>query len=191
MKCRFSAKSEGREGRNESAKIRAKNAIIGDDDVVAEVARDFINHYETRVNEGATVEGKAMFVCSNREIAYKLWQKIVELRPEWNEKKLVVEPVETTKKDISTSSMSDYAPIEKIKMVMTENKAKDTKGLFELLGNHEYRRELDRQFKNVESNFKIAIVVDMWITGFDARLLIQSTFISRCKSIRSFRQSAA
>ena len=129
------------------------DAIIGDDDVIAEVAKDFIEHYETRVREGATVEGKAMFVCSNREIAYKLWQKIVELRSEWNEKK--------------DCGDKDFKPIEKIKMVMTENKAKDTKGLFELLGNHDYRKELDRQFKNVKSNFKIAIVVDMWITGFD------------------------
>ena len=135
------------------------DAIIGDDDVVAAVAQDFINHYETRVREGATVEGKAMFVCSNREIAYKLWQKIVELRPEWNVPRAVAEPVEAGNKDDK--------PIEKIKMVMTENKAKDTKGLFELLGNHDYRKELDRQFKNVKSNFKIAIVVDMWITGFD------------------------
>jgi len=129
------------------------DAIIGDPDVVAAVAKDFIQHYETRVQEGATVKGKAMFVCSNREIAYSLWQKIVELRPEWN-----------IAKDCGEKG---YKPIEKIKMVMTENKAKDTKGLFELLGNHEYRKELDRQFKNENSNFKIAIVVDMWITGFD------------------------
>ena len=129
------------------------DAIIGDPDVIAEVAKDFINHYETRIREGATVEGKAMFVCSNREIAYNLWQKIVELRPEWNEKKACID--------------KDFKPIEKIKMVITENKAKDKKGLFELLGNHDYRKELDRQFKNIKSNFKIAIVVDMWITGFD------------------------
>ena len=153
------------EGANEAQIAASKkavanlDAIIGDPDVIAEVAKDFINHYETRVREGATVEGKAMFVCSNREIAYKLWQKIVELRPEWNVPRAVAEPVEASDKD--------YKPIEKIKMVMTENKAKDTKGLFELLGNHDYRKELDRQFKNVKSNFKIAIVVDMWITGFD------------------------
>jgi len=156
------------------------DAIIGDDDVIAEVAQDFINHYETRVREGATVEGKAMFVCSNREIAYKLWQKIVELRPEWNVPKLPVIPaldagISIGQKIVGSSPtmtngkpmMTQEKPIEKIKMVMTENKAKDKKGLFELLGNHEYRRELDRQFKKVESNFKIAIVVDMWITGFD------------------------
>ena len=153
------------EGANEAQIAASKkavanlDAIIGDDDVVSEVAQDFINHYETRVREGATVEGKAMFVCSNREIAYKLWQKIVELRPEWNVPRALPEHVEGGDKD--------YKPIEKIKMVMTENKAKDTKGLFELLGNHDYRKELDRQFKKVESNFKIAIVVDMWITGFD------------------------
>lgn len=115
--------------------------------------REIEEYYAKCEDEGATVEGKAMFVCSSREIAYKLWQKIVELRPEWNEKK--------------GCGDKDYKPIEKIKMVTTENKAKDTKGLFELLGNHEYRKELDRQFKKVESNFKIVIVVDMWITGFD------------------------
>ena len=147
------------EGANEAQIAASKkavanlDAIIGDDDVVAAVAQDFIDHYETRVREGATIEGKAMFVCSNREIAYKLWQKVVELRPDWN-----------VKKDFGDK---EYKPIEKIKMVMTENKAKDTKGLFELLGNHDYRKELDRQFKNIKSNFKIAIVVDMWITGFD------------------------
>ena len=124
------------------------DAILGDPDVVSAVAKDFIQHYENRVREGATVMGKAMFVCSNREIAYSLWQKIVELRPEWNKP-------------------AGKEPIEMIKMVMTENKAKDTKGLFELLGNHEYRKELDRKFKDEKSNFKIAIVVDMWITGFD------------------------
>ena len=137
-------------------------AILSDPEVINEVAKDFINHYETRVNEGATVLGKAMFVCSNREIAYALWQKIIELRPEWNEKRL------STNDDLlSEEDKKELKPTEMVKMVMTENKAKDTKGLFELLGNKETRKELDRQFKNEKSNFKIAIVVDMWLTGFD------------------------
>ena len=137
-------------------------AILSDPEVINEVAKDFINHYETRVNEGATVLGKAMFVCSNREIAYALWQTIIELRPEWNEKRL------STNDDLlSEEDKKELKPTEMVKMVMTENKAKDTKGLFELLGNKETRKELDRQFKNEKSNFKIAIVVDMWLTGFD------------------------
>lgn len=160
------------EGANEAQIAASKkavanlDAIIGDPDVVAEVAKDFIEHYETRVREGATVEGKAMFVCSNREIAYALWKKIVELRPEWNEKKVCSDGEVLTEQD-----KNELKPIEKVKMVMTENKAKDTAGLFELLGNHDYRKELDRQFKNKKSNFKIAIVVDMWITGFDVPCL--------------------
>lgn len=61
--------------------------IIGDPDRLRAVAEDFIEHYESRVREGATVAGKAMFVCSNRNIAYDLYKIIIELRPEWAEKK--------------------------------------------------------------------------------------------------------
>ena len=156
------------EGANEFQIEASKKAVVNletilsDPEVINEVAKDFINHYETRVNEGATVLGKAMFVCSNREIAYALWQTIIELRPEWNEKRL------STNDDLlSEEDKKELKPTEMVKMVMTENKAKDTKGLFELLGNKETRKELDRQFKNEKSNFKIAIVVDMWLTGFD------------------------
>ena len=55
-------------------------------------------------------------------------------------------------------------------MVMTRHKD-DPKVLYDILGTKDYRKELDRQFKNEKSNFKIAIVVDMWLTGFDVRSL--------------------
>src|SRR5690606_3515425 len=61
------------------------NAIIGDPDRIQAVAEDFVNHYETRVKEGATVKGKAMFVCSSRPIAYEFYKAVIELRPEWAE----------------------------------------------------------------------------------------------------------
>ena len=57
-----------------------------------------------------------------------------------------------------------------IKMIMTRGKD-DPKELYDLLGTKEYRKELDRQFKNKKSNFKIAMVVDMWLTGFDVPFL--------------------
>lgn len=57
-----------------------------------------------------------------------------------------------------------------IKLVMTRSKD-DDKELYDLLGTKEYRKELDRQFKNEKSNFKISIVVDMWLTGFDVPFL--------------------
>ena len=139
--------------------------IIGDPQRLRTVAEDFINHYETRVAEGATVAGKAMFVCSNRYIAYNFYKILIELRPQWAEKKLCDDDTELSDKDKKV-----LKPIEKVKMVMTRNKD-DEKELYDLLGSKEYRKELDRQFKNVKSNFKIAIVVDMWLTGFDVPAL--------------------
>ena len=155
------------EGANEYQIEESKKAvanlevIIGDPDRLRAVAEDFINHYETRVAEGATVAGKAMFVCANRNIAYSLYKIIVEMRPEWAEKKVCDDGVTLSEKD-----KKELKPIEKIKMVMTRNKD-DEKELFDMLGTKEDRKELDRQFKNIKSNFKIAIVVDMWLTGFD------------------------
>lgn len=141
--------------------IANMEVIIGDLDRLRAVAEDFIKYYETRVEEGATVAGKAMFVCSNRYIAYDLYKIIVELRSKWAEKQLSEDGVILSEKD-----KKELKPIEKIKMVMTRNKD-DEKELFEMLGTKEDRKELDRQFKNPKSNFKIAIVVDMWLTGFD------------------------
>ncbi len=156
-----------REGANEHQIEESQKAvanldiIIGDPDRLRAVAQDFINHYETRVAEGATVAGKAMFVCSNRNIAYDLYKIIVELRPEWAEKKVCADGVTLSEKDKKV-----LKPIEKIKMVMTRNQD-DEPELYEMLGTKDDRKELDRQFKNPKSNFKIAIVVDMWLTGFD------------------------
>lgn len=150
----------------ESKKAVAKlDVIIGDPDRLRAVAEDFIQHYEARVAEGATVAGKAMFVCSNRHIAYRFYKIIRELRPEWTEKRLCPDGIELTDAD-----RKELKPIEMIKLVMTRNKD-DVPELYEMLGTKDDRKELDRQFKNVKSNFRIAIVVDMWLTGFDVPAL--------------------
>ncbi|MBR4434400.1 MAG: HsdR family type I site-specific deoxyribonuclease, partial [Bacteroidaceae bacterium] len=138
------------EGANEYQIEESKKAvtqmdkIIGDPKRLAAVAKDFVEHYEKRIEEGSTVCGKAMFVCSNRQIAYDLYKQIIALRPEWE--------------------------TEKIKMVMTRSKD-DNETLYNLLGNDEDRKKLDLAFKDPESAFKIAVVVDMWITGFDVPCL--------------------
>ena len=141
------------------------DVIIGDPDRLRAVATDFINHYETRVLEAATVAGKAMFVCANRSIAYDLYKIIIEMRPEWAEPKICDDGVELTDED-----KKKLKPSPKIQMVMTRNKD-DAKELYTMLGTKDDRKELDRQFKQVKSNFKIAIVVDMWLTGFDVPCL--------------------
>ena len=140
-------------------------AIIGDPDRLKEVANDFVKHYENRITEGATVKGKAMFVCSTREIAYELYKNILQLRPDWNEIRAAEEGAILTDKD-----KRELKPIERIKLIATRGQD-DPKEMFDLLGTKEQRKELDRQFKNENSNFKIAIVVDMWLTGFDVPFL--------------------
>ena len=140
-------------------------SILGDPKRLKSVAEDFIHHYEQRIEEGATVKGKALFVSSSREIAYALYKNIIELRPEWAEIREAEEGVELTDKD-----KRELKPIEKVKMVMTRGKD-DPKELWDTLGTSDDRKELDRQFKNPKSNFKIAIVVDMWLTGFDVPFL--------------------
>ena len=124
--------------------VTQMNKILGDPKRLAAVAHDFVAHYEKRVEEGSTVCGKAMFVCSNRQIAYDLYKQIIALRPEWE--------------------------AERVKMVMTRSKD-DNETLYNLLGNDEDKKRLDLSFKDPESEFKIAIVVDMWITGFDVPCL--------------------
>lgn len=140
-------------------------AILGDPERLQAVAEDFVNHYEKRISEASTVKGKAMFVCSSREIAYRLYKNIIELRPSWSVKQEAEEGSTLTERE-----KQEIMPIERVKLVMTRHKD-DEKELWDMLGNSDKRKELDRQFKNPKSNFKIAIVVDMWLTGFDVPFL--------------------
>ena len=140
-------------------------SILGDPDRLKALAADFVKHYEARVKEGATVAGKAMFVSSNRAIAYAFYKEVIALRPEWAEVKVCADGEVLTKQE-----KKQIMPMERIKMVMTRGQD-DEPALYNLLGTKEYRKELDRQFKTSKSNFKIAIVVDMWLTGFDVPFL--------------------
>lgn len=145
--------------------MASMSTILGDPDRIKSIAKDFVAHYESRVEEGTTQKGKAMFVCSSREIAYQFYQELIELRPEWDEIKVCEEG-----STLSENDKKKVKPMERVKMIMTRNKD-DEKAMWNKLGNKEYRKELDRQFKNGKSNFKIAIVVDMWLTGFDVPFL--------------------
>ena len=145
--------------------MASMSTILGDPDRIKAIAADFVAHYDARVSEGSTQKGKAMFVCSSREAAYQLYQDIIALRPAWNEIKACEDGA-----TLSDSEQQKIKPMQRVKMIMTRNKD-DNKALWDLLGSKEYRKELDRQFKNEKSNFKIAIVVDMWLTGFDVPFL--------------------
>ncbi|MGK0737667.1 type I restriction endonuclease subunit R [Yokenella regensburgei] len=147
---------------DESKKASATmNAILGDEDRLKALAKDFASHYEERVAEGSTVKGKAMFVCASRDIAWGFYRQLKAIRPDWFTVKQAPDDVELTPEE-----QKELPPSEKVKMVMTRGKDDDS-ALYTLLGSKEYRKELDKQFKNAKSNFKVAIVVDMWLTGFD------------------------
>lgn len=141
------------------------DVILGDPDRIKALVADFVKHYENRISEGSTVKGKAMFVSSSRHIAWLVYQEMRKLRPEWFEVKAYEEGAE-----LSDKEKKELKPMERVKMVMTRGKD-DPKELYDLLGSKEHRKELDRQFKIGSSNFKIAIVCDMWLTGFDVPFL--------------------
>lgn len=125
------------------------------------VVKHFIEHYEYRCANHSTVNQKAMFVCFDREIAFEVYKRIRALRPEWFIKKSIAPEYEGQDPDANS------IPIEKVKLIATVNQKKDSPELKEILGTEEDRKTCAREFKDEKSNFKIAILVDMWITGFD------------------------
>jgi type I restriction enzyme R subunit len=145
--------------------IASMSTILEDPNRIKALAQDFVQHYEKRVAEGATQKGKAMFVSSSREAAYCFYKEVISLRPEWNEVRIC-----DNEAGLTDAEKAKIKPMERVKMIMTRDK-NDENDLWEKLGNKDYRKELDRQFKDERSNFRIAIVVDMWLTGFDVPFL--------------------
>ena len=141
------------------------STILDDPDRIRSIAEDFVEHYEKREEEGSTQKGKVMFVCNSRKNAYQFYKELIKLRPEWNDLKVCEDDASLTE-----SEKKKVKPMERVKMIMTRNKD-DEKVLWNKLGNKKQQKEFDRQFKQEKSNFKIAIVVDMWLTGFDVPFL--------------------
>ena len=136
-------------------------AILGHPDRINRLAADIVEHYEALCGEKPGVVQKAMVVCANRPLAYKVLKAVEKVRPDWFEKKKAENEDSLTKEQLDK-----LVALPKINLVATQGKD-DEKELFDLCGTKEHRKMLDKQFKNNDSNFKIAVVVDMWITGFD------------------------
>lgn len=163
------------EGATEEMVDRSKRAmsklevILGDDDRLERIAKDIVKHYESYVSEHAGVVTKAMIVSSTRPIAYRLHEKLKTIRPEWFLSKRVADETffDTPEKK---AELESYQSLPMVNMVATRG-SNDPKEMFNLLGDKTHRQMLDREFKKPQSNFRIAIVVDMWITGFDVPCL--------------------
>lgn len=118
-------------------KLGQMEAILGNENTINSLVSDILDHYEG--NREHLLTGKAMIVAYSRQIAMKIYKRILELRPSWTEKIAVV----------MTSGNNDPEEWRKI------------------IGNKQYKDELAKKFKDNDSPLKIAIVVDMWLTGFD------------------------
>ena len=138
--------ADEREKERAKSQWSALEAIVGTDARLQVVAEDLIKHYETR---SQTQPGKAMIVTMSRDICVRLYDKIVELRPEWH---------------------SDDHMQGAIKIVMTAS-ASDKAYLQPHHTNKAQKKDLEKRFKNPEDPLKIVIVRDMWLTGFDAPCL--------------------
>ena len=112
-------------------------AVLGADQTIASLVDDILDHYER--NRAGLLTGKAMIVAYSRPIALKIYRRMLELRPAWKEK---------------------------VGVVMTQGND-DPEDWREIIGNKAHREALARKFKDDDDPLKIAIVVDMWLTGFD------------------------
>ena len=112
-------------------------AVLGNDNTINSLVSDILDHYEN--NRENLLTGKAMIVAYSRPIAMKIYKRILELRPAWTEK---------------------------VAVVMTSGN-NDPEEWREIIGNKHHKDDLAKKFKDNNSPLKIAIVVDMWLTGFD------------------------
>lgn len=134
--------------------------ILSHPDRIKKVASDIAIHYMRLVGEKPKVIQKAMIVTSNREHAFKVYQELKKIRPDW------FVPQKTDRADLSEVQLNKLVELPKVNLVATRGKD-DPQEMYDLIGNKAHRQLLEKQFKNNDSNFQIAIVVDMWITGFD------------------------
>ena len=135
--------------------------ILGNQERIEKLAADIVVHYETLCAQKPKIVQKAMIVSSTRMNAYRLMNEILKIRPEWAENKKSEDD-----SILSKAELDELVALPKINLVATQGD-NDSKELFEACGNQSHRKMLDVQFKNDNSNFRIAVVVDMWITGFD------------------------
>ncbi|HEM5210079.1 TPA: type I restriction endonuclease subunit R, partial [Streptococcus suis] len=113
------------------------DSILGADQTISSLCDDIIEHYEE--NRAQELTGKAMIVAYSRPIAMKIYRQLLEKRPNWTEK---------------------------IGVVMTSSN-NDPEEWHDIVGNKRHKEEMAKKFKDNDSPFKIAVVVDMWLTGFD------------------------
>jgi type I restriction enzyme R subunit len=139
--------------------------VVGAGPRIKLVAKDIVEHFERRE---AAMQGKGMIVCMSRQICVDLYNELVALRPEWH---------------------SDDDAAGALKIVMTGS-ASDPLDWQQHVRNKGRRDELAKRFKNPSDPFKLVIVRDMWLTGFDAPCL-HTMYVDKPMSGHNLMQAIA
>lgn len=148
--------------------MSSMDIILGEPSRLDRLAVDIHDHYVSSCENDPNRIQKAMIVCSNRPIAYALLQKFKEHYPEW-----FVEKKTTGDIEVSDEELRELSPMPFIAMVSSVG-SNDPEEMYNYLGgvtNDKRSEKMDAAFKQDKSNFRIVIVVDMWITGFDVPTL--------------------
>jgi type I restriction enzyme R subunit len=140
------------------SKWAALEALVGDPKRIALIAADMVTHFEKRME---AMEGKAMIVCMSRRICVDLYNALIALRPEWAGTK-------DDDADAEKGALDGQACV--VKVVMTGS-AEDGPDWQPHIRSKDKRRRLANRFKDAKDPFRIVIVRDMWLTGFDAPCL--------------------
>ena len=144
--------------------MSSMEVILGEPSRLERLAVDIHDHYVSSCANDPDRVQKAMVVCSNRSIAYELLKKFQDKYPEWFVEKKVPDGMEASEEELR-----ELKPMPFMAMVASVG-SNDKPDMYQYLGgvkNGKRSEELDAAFKQEKSNFHIAIVVDMWITGFD------------------------
>ncbi|MBL9183155.1 MAG: type I restriction endonuclease subunit R [Verrucomicrobiaceae bacterium] len=157
LDAEFEEITEGEE-QTKKEKLKTKwaalEALVGDPKRIALIAADLVAHFEKRTE---AMDGKAMVVCMSRRICVDLYEALIKLRPDW-----------ASAKDDDTEAEKGKACV--VKVIMTGS-ADDGPEWQPHIRNKEKRRKLANRFKDSKDPFRIVIVRDMWLTGFDAPCL--------------------
>ena len=144
--------------------MSSMEVILGEPSRLERLAVDIHDHYVSSCANDPTRVQKAMIVCSSRQIAYQLLKKFQDKYPEWFEEKKTPDGMKATEEELR-----ELKPMPCIAMVASVGSNDDSE-MYNYLGgvkNNKRSDDLDAAFKQDKSNFRIVIVVDMWITGFD------------------------
>ena len=142
----FEEVTEGEELEDKEAlktKWAQLESVVGADNRIRQIAEDIVAHYEARLEQ---LDGKAMVVCMSRRICVELYRELVNLRPDWEDE----DDTKGQIKVVMTGSASD--PLDWQKHVRSKNA----------------REALGNRFRNPNDPFRVVLVRDMWLTGFDA-----------------------